>query len=132
MKYVFYHIFYPAKAPKSAEDLISFAKSAVGTEMSTTYYEKFKKEIRRRAQEINEKGKINLNVSMGTVESGRTNRNGVITISSPRKWGTSDIVRLSLIRVDHLWTENTVGKLVKVPFEVLDGMKDKAGKGGQS
>lgn len=131
MKYVFYDIFYPARAPKSAEDLIRFLKRAVGTEMRTTYYEQFVKEIRQRVQEINGKGKVHLDVSMGTIESGRANRNGVITISSPRKWGPSDIVRLSFIRVDHLWTENTVGKLVKVPFEVLDGVKDKAEKGGE-
>ena len=131
MKYVFYHIFYPASAPKSAEDLIRFLKRAVGTEMRTTYYEQFVKEIRQRVQEINEKGKVHLDISLDTIESGQSDGEGQITITSPRNWGPFDIVRLSFTRVDSLWTENTVGKLVKVPFEVLDGVKDKAGKGGE-
>ena len=128
MKYVFYHIFYPANAPKSALDLIHFVASAVGTEMLPNYYQEFVKEVRRRVDEINKKGRIHLDVSLPTCESGIPMRNGQVRISSPRKWGADDIVRLSFIRVDSLWTENTVGKLVKVPFKVLDRVKVKVEK----
>ncbi len=131
MKYVFYHIFYPASAPKSAQELIEYAKSAVGSEMLRSSFEMFERELQRRVREINGKGKIHLSISLNTCDSGRANRNGQISISTQRKWGITDIIRLSFIRVDSLWTENTVGKLVKVPFEVLDGVKDKAGKGGE-
>lgn len=123
MKYVFYHIFYPANAPKSALDLIHFVASAVGTEMQPDYYQEFVKEVRRRVDEINKKGRIHLDVSLSTCESGRPMRNGQVCISSPRKWGADDIVRLSFIRVDSLWTENFQGNLQKISFDKWDRMK---------
>ena len=131
MKYVFYHIFHPLNAPKSAEDLAHYMGRAVGTEMKANYFGLFVKEIRQMVQEINGKGKVHLDVSLPTCDSGRPMRNGQVCITAPRRWGNADIVRLSFTRVDSLWTENTVGKLVKVPFEVLDGVKDKAEKGGE-
>ncbi len=132
MKYVFYHIFYPATAPKSALDLIHFVASAVGTEMLPNYYEEFVKEVRRRVDEINKKGRIHLDLSLHTCESGRQMRNGQVSITSPRKWGPGDIVRLSFIRVDSLWFKNIQGNLQKISFDKFDRMKYEVEKGGES
>lgn len=122
MKYVFYHVFYPASAPKSAQELIEYAKSAVGSEMLPAYYEMFVKELQRRVREINEKGKIHLDISLVSCESGKVERNGQISIHAPRKWGFSDIIRLSFVRVDSLWAEHT-GELKRFTFKEWGHLK---------
>jgi hypothetical protein len=131
MKYVFYHIFYPASAPKSAQELIEYAKSAVGSEMLRSSFEMFERELQRRVREINEKGKIHLSISFNTCDSGGANRNGQISISTQRKWGITDIIRLSFIRVDALWAEHT-GELKRFTFNQWDKMiYENAKKGGE-
>ena len=112
MKRVCYHIFYPANAPKSAQELIGFCKQAVGSEMTGVYFVKYLEAILKKVDEINAKGKIHLDV-LHHKSPGSMSREDQITISSPRKWGSDDIVRLNFVVVDARWIESPTGQLMK-------------------
>lgn len=119
MKRVCYHIFYPANAPKSAQRLIDYCKQAVGSEMMGIYFHKFLENIFKIVDEINAMGKIHLDVS-NHKSPGSMSSEEQITISSPRKWGPEDIVRLNFVIVDAKWLCNQSGQLRKYGFTGWD------------